>query len=86
MMSDHVSPVNIGNPEEMSMDELAREIVELTQSKSRIVHKPLPEDDPKVRQPDITTAREVLKWQPRVSRREGLKRTMEYFGRKLGLA
>ncbi len=85
MMSDYVSPMNIGNPEEITMERLAREIIHLTGSKSKIVHKPLPEDDPKVRQPDITIAKGVLKWQPRVPRQEGLKRTMEYFRRKLGV-
>lgn len=85
MMSDYVSPMNIGNPEEISMEQLAREIIHLTGSKSKIVHKPLPEDDPKVRQPDISAAKEILKWLPRVRREEGLRRTMEYFRRKLGV-
>ncbi|MEK6756731.1 MAG: UDP-glucuronic acid decarboxylase family protein [Bacteroidota bacterium] len=85
MMSDYVSPMNIGNPEEITMERLAREIIHLTGSKSKIVHKPLPEDDPKVRQPDISAAKEILKWQPRVRREEGLRRTMEYFRRKLGV-
>jgi len=85
MMSNHVLPMNIGNPEEISMEQLAREIIQLAGSKSRIVHKPLPEDDPKVRQPDISAAREVLKWQPKVRREEGLRRTMAYFRKKLGL-
>ena len=85
MMSNHVLPMNIGNPEEISMEQLAREIIQLAGSKSRIVHKPLPEDDPKVRQPDISAAREVLKWQPEVRREEGLRRTMAYFRKKLGL-
>jgi dTDP-glucose 4,6-dehydratase len=85
MMSNHVLPMNIGNPEEISMEQLAREIIQLAGSKSRIVHKPLPEDDPKVRQPDISAAREALKWQPKVRREEGLRRTMAYFRKKLGV-
>lgn len=85
LMSDYVGPVNIGNPEEISILEFAREIIELTGSKSEIVFKPLPADDPKVRQPDISLARRVLDWEPRVSRREGLRRTLEYFKQRLGL-
>lgn len=84
MISDYVLPMNIGNPEELTMLQLAEEIVTLTGSRSKIVRKPLPEDDPKVRQPDITTARNVLKWEPKVNRTEGLKHTLEYFRRKLG--
>jgi dTDP-glucose 4,6-dehydratase len=85
MMSNHVLPMNIGNPEEISMEQLAREIVQLAGSKSRIVFKPLPEDDPKVRQPDIAIARKVLKWEPKVSRQDGLRKTLEYFRQKLGV-
>ena len=85
MMSDHFLPVNIGNPEEISMLELAKEIIKLTGSKSRIVHKGLPQDDPKVRQPDITKAKELLGWRPKVGREEGLRKTMGYFRAKLGL-
>jgi dTDP-glucose 4,6-dehydratase len=84
MRSDYTQPMNIGNPEELTMLQLAEEIVRLTGSKSRIVYKPLPDDDPKVRQPDITIARKVLQWEPRVNRSEGLKRTLEYFKKKLG--
>lgn len=79
MMSDYALPMNIGNPEEITMRGLAEEIVQLTGSTSTIVYKPLPEDDPKVRQPDISIARQVLHWEPRVNRSEGLKKTMEYF-------
>ncbi|MDP2886345.1 MAG: SDR family oxidoreductase [Ignavibacteria bacterium] len=79
MMSDYSLPMNIGNPEEITMRGLAEEIVQLTGSKSTIVYRPLPEDDPKVRQPDISIARQVLHWEPRVNRSEGLKKTMEYF-------
>ena len=72
-------PVNIGNPEEITVLDLAKEILELTGSRSRIVHKPLPVDDPRRRRPDISKARERLKWEPKVARREGLTRTIEYF-------
>jgi len=85
MMSDHAAPMNLGNPEEISVEQLAREIIELTGSKSQVVYRPLPEDDPKIRQPDISSARDVLKWQPKVPREEGLSRTMEYFRKKLGI-
>jgi dTDP-glucose 4,6-dehydratase len=77
-------PVNIGNPNEMTIMKLAKEIIKVTGSRSRIVYKPLPQDDPKTRQPDITRAKKVLKWTPRVSLSEGLPRTIEYF-RKRGL-
>ena len=85
MMSDHPEPVNIGNPDEVTMLQLAEEIVKLTGSKSKIVFKPLPQDDPKVRQPDITKAKELLGWQPKVKRGEGLGKTRTYFKEKLGL-
>jgi len=73
------NPVNIGNPDEVSILDFAREIVALTGSKSEIVFRPLPEDDPHVRQPDITRAREILGWEPKVSRTDGLKRALTYF-------
>jgi dTDP-glucose 4,6-dehydratase len=79
LLSDITEPVNIGNPEEITVLELAREIVELAGSASKIVFRDLPEDDPKVRQPDITLARAKLGWEPRVDRRAGLKPTMDYF-------
>lgn len=85
LMSDEPYPVNIGNPEEISLLDVAKEVIELTGSESRIVHTPLPEDDPKVRKPDITRASEILKWSPAVSRREGLQNTMEYFRQELGV-
>jgi dTDP-glucose 4,6-dehydratase len=72
-------PVNLGNPREVTMLELARTIIELSGSKSRIVHKELPVDDPKQRQPDITRARTVLGWEPEVGLEDGLSRTLEYF-------
>ncbi len=77
-------PVNVGNPEELTMLQLAEEIKEMTGSKSEIITKPLPEDDPKVRQPDATIAMEKLGWEPKVPRKEGLRRTMEYFKKILG--
>jgi dTDP-glucose 4,6-dehydratase len=83
MMSDYTLPMNIGNPDELTIQQLAREIVELTQSKSAIVFKELPEDDPKVRQPDITKAKTLLGWEPSVPRREGLIKTIQYFREKL---
>jgi len=84
LWSDHPTPVNVGNPREMTVLQFAKLIIELTGSKSTIVHKPLPVDDPKVRQPDITLARKVLNdWQPVVPVEEGLKRTIEYFRAKI---
>jgi dTDP-glucose 4,6-dehydratase len=77
-------PVNIGNPHEMTLLELAKRILRLTGSHSEIVFQPLPEDDPKVRQPDITRARTVLGWEPRVDTDEGLRLTLEWFRGKLG--
>jgi dTDP-glucose 4,6-dehydratase len=83
MQSDVNDPVNIGNPYEMTIEEIARAIIRLTGSKSRIVYGPLPEDDPKVRQPDITRARTLLGWEPKVGLEEGLLRTLEYFKTKV---
>ena len=84
LLSDERDPVNIGNPDELSMLELAKEILEISGSSSTIVYKDLPQDDPKVRQPDITRAQTLLKWQPKVQRREGLIKTLEYFTQALG--
>lgn len=83
LLSDIVEPVNIGNPDEISMLELAKEIIELCNSKSHIVYGELPEDDPKVRQPDITRAKENLGWQPKIPRKVGLMKTIEYFRGKV---
>ncbi len=83
MMSDYSLPVNIGNPDEVTMLQLAKEIVALTGSKSRIVFKELPTDDPKVRQPDTTKARSILGWEAKVQRRQGLERTLAYFRAKV---
>ena len=78
--SDHVGPVNIGNPNEMSLLDMAKKIIRITGSKSQMIHKPLPPDDPKVRRPDITLAQRVLGgWEPKVSVDEGLERTRDYF-------
>jgi UDP-glucuronate decarboxylase len=78
-VGDFIGPVNIGNPEETSINDLANKIIELTNSKSTITHKELPEDDPEKRKPDISLAMEKLNWQPRVSLDEGLGKTIEYF-------
>jgi dTDP-glucose 4,6-dehydratase len=86
MLSDVSDPVNIGNPEELTIRSLAERVVALAGSRSKIVERPLPVDDPKVRQPDITRARTLLGWEPKVSLDAGLPRTLEYFRRKLGLA
>ena len=72
-------PVNIGNPDEISLKDFAEEIIKLSGTKQKIVYKPLPVDDPKQRQPDISKAKELLNWEPKVNRAEGLKITYEYF-------
>ncbi len=79
LLSDYHMPVNIGNPVEISLLQFAEEVIALTGSKSKIVFEPLPQDDPKQRQPNITKAKEILGWQPSIDRQEGLKRTLEYF-------
>jgi dTDP-glucose 4,6-dehydratase len=79
LMSDYHLPVNIGNPDEITIREFAEEIVKLTNTKQKVVCKPLPQDDPKQRKPDITKAKKILGWEPKVSRAEGLKITYEYF-------
>jgi dTDP-glucose 4,6-dehydratase len=83
MESSVNDPVNIGNPHEMTIEEIARTIIRLTGSKSKLVYRPLPEDDPKVRQPDITRARTLLGWEPKVALEDGLTRTLEYFRTKV---
>ena len=85
MLSDTSDPVNIGNPQELTILDLARKVIAMTGSKSRIVERPLPEDDPKVRQPDITRARKLLGWEPKVSLDEGLVPTIAYFRSKLAV-
>jgi dTDP-glucose 4,6-dehydratase len=79
MESDHIEPVNIGNPTEMTILELAQQIVKITGSKSEIIHQEAMLDDPKVRQPDITLARQLLGWEPKVRPEEGLEKTVEWF-------
>jgi dTDP-glucose 4,6-dehydratase len=86
MQSEEPNPVNIGNPSEMTIRQLAEAIIKLTGSRSRIVTRPLPVDDPRVRQPDITRARTLLGWEPKVPLEDGLRRTLDYFRQKLGLA
>ena len=76
-------PINIGNPHEMTIEDIARTIIRMTGSKSQIVYRPLPEDDPKVRQPDIRRARTLLGWEPKVGLEEGLTKTLEYFRKKV---
>lgn len=79
LMSDYANPVNIGNPDEISLKEFAEEVLKLTNSSVKIIYKPLPVDDPKQRRPDITRAKELFGWEPKVSRSEGLKITYDYF-------
>jgi UDP-glucuronate decarboxylase len=81
--TETVGPVNIGNPGEFTMLELAENVLKLTKSKSKIIHKPLPADDPKQRRPDITLAKKYLKWEPKVQLAEGLKKTIAYFKTKV---
>jgi dTDP-glucose 4,6-dehydratase len=83
MLSDVNDPVNIGNPRETTIEEIARTIIKMTGSTSKIIYKPLPTDDPKVRQPDITRARTLLKWEPTVSLEQGLVKTLDYFRTKV---
>ena len=83
LLSNESMPVNIGNPNEVTIEEFAKEVIRLTNSKSKIIYKELPVDDPKVRKPDITRAKTILGWEPKVSREEGLKLTLEYFKSEL---
>lgn len=84
MESDEVYPVNLGNPGEFTIRQLAERVVELSGGRAKIEVRPLPDDDPKRRQPDITRARELLDWEPRISLDEGLPRTFEYFRSEVG--
>jgi dTDP-glucose 4,6-dehydratase len=84
LMSKYNQPVNIGNPEELTLMDIAKEIIDLTESKSGIVFKPLPINDPKCRQPDITKAKKLLDWSPKIGRKEGLQKTIDYFKGVLG--
>ncbi len=79
LLSDYALPVNIGNPAEITLKEFAEEVIALTGTSGKIVYEPLPQDDPKQRQPDITKARTILGWEPKVDRHEGLKRTLAYY-------
>ncbi|HNP66383.1 MAG TPA: SDR family oxidoreductase [Aequorivita sp.] len=79
LMSDYPLPINIGNPEEITILDFAKEIVKLTGTEQKIVFKPLPQDDPMQREPDISKAKEILGWEPKISREEGMKKTFEYF-------
>jgi len=79
LFSDYVYPVNIGNPNEITIADFAEEIIKLTGTKQKVIYKPLPINDPLQRQPDITKAKEVLNWEPKIGRALGMKRTMEYF-------
>jgi dTDP-glucose 4,6-dehydratase len=81
--SDEVMPTNVGNPNEMTILQFAEKVLELTGSKSKIDYRPLPQDDPKVRQPDISKARAILGWEPKVSLEDGLRRTLEYFRERM---
>ena len=79
LMSDYTAPVNIGNPHEISILDFAQEIIKLTESRQKIIFEPLPQDDPMQRQPDITLAKDLLGWFPKVDREEGMKKTFDYF-------
>jgi dTDP-glucose 4,6-dehydratase len=79
LFSDYVYPVNIGNPSEITIKEFGEEIIKLTGTKQKLTSKPLPQDDPKQRRPDITIAKKILGWEPKISRAEGLKITYDYF-------
>ena len=79
LLSDYAKPVNIGNPDEISLKDFAEEVLRLTGNKVKIIYKPLPADDPKQRKPDITKAKKLLNWEPKVNRKEGLAKTYEYF-------
>lgn len=83
LLSNYVNPVNIGNPDEITIKEFAEEIIKLTGTDQKIIYKPLPKDDPKQRQPDITLAKKILGWEPKVSRKDGLKITYDYFKKVL---
>ena len=86
MSSDVTDPVNVGNPQELTIRQLAEKVIALAGSRSRIVSRPLPVDDPKVRQPDIGRARSLLGWEPKVALEDGLRRTLDYFRGKIGAA
>ncbi|MBA3646946.1 MAG: SDR family oxidoreductase [Chitinophagales bacterium] len=84
LFSDYTQPVNLGNPEEISISQFAEEIIKLTNTKQKVVYEALPKDDPKQRKPDISKAKQLLGWEPKINRREGLQITYEYFKKTLG--
>lgn len=79
LFSDYAQPVNMGNPDEITISQFAEEIIRLTATTQKVIYEPLPKDDPKQRQPDITKAKSLLGWEPKVQRAEGLKITYDYF-------
>jgi dTDP-glucose 4,6-dehydratase len=79
LMSDYALPVNIGNPHEITIRDFAEEIIKLTGTTQKVIYKDLPQDDPMQRQPDISKAKEILGWEPKVGREEGMRKTFEYF-------
>jgi len=79
LFSDYIYPVNVGNPNEITIKDFAEEIIKLTGTEQKVIYKPLPVNDPLQRQPDITRAKEILDWQPQIDRSEGMKRTLAYF-------
>ena len=81
LMSNEKEPVNIGNPSEITIKQFAEEVLNFIDTKSKIIYKDLPEDDPKIRQPDITKAKKILGWEPKIDRKEGLKITIDYLNR-----
>jgi dTDP-glucose 4,6-dehydratase len=84
LLSDYHLPINIGNPQEITLLQFAEEILKLIDTKSKMVFLPLPTDDPKQRRPDITKAKNILGWEPKVERSEGLKITLDYFKKEFG--
>lgn len=85
LLSDYVYPINLGNPDEITISQFAEEIIKLTNTTQKVIYEPLPVDDPKQRQPDITRAKQILGWEPKIQRAEGLKITYEYFKKLLGV-
>ena len=85
MLSNANDPVNIGNPNEMTIEKIAKQIIQATNSQSKIAYRPLPTDDPEIRQPDITRAKTLFGWEPKISLDQGLYNTIDYFKRKIDL-
>jgi dTDP-glucose 4,6-dehydratase len=83
LFSPETEPVNLGNPDEFSISDFAKKVLEIAGSPSRVIHQPLPVDDPRVRRPDITKAQKILNWKPRVGLKEGITKTIPYFRQKL---